>query len=415
MKKFLYIFLFCPLLWQAATAQDSIPVTFSQEQDTITKQRFIDRYENVFMTKVPTRHMFKLSLTFGPNYLFTVDNNALQTLFYGFGYEYKIAPAFSIGTDFKVNGGWGDKIGFSGVLDGNVYGRWYYDMKRRINQGVSVNNFTGNYVAIVGGNRWGKSDFDYQLATIGVEFGLQRRFLNNGRIEFAIGASYQRYSNNRSALQSEYTLHKANDFAIASRTSMGLAFGDWKRNRHVPMCEVLRCDENVQQQWKLFWPKIYLSSQFIQGAIGLAYERKFGSGPLSLNGQVNADYARMVSNRTPQPPGPGSNDLQIWPALQLRYYFQQKEAVRRGLGGQNLSGIYFGPHSDFVYYKSENVFSEGRQKRHLGFGAAAGFQQTLFRKAYIDLSFNASHHVLHRQPGSNRILAAIRTGFGITL
>ncbi|MCF0038721.1 hypothetical protein [Dyadobacter fanqingshengii] len=415
MKKLIYLFLFYPLLWQAVIAQDSIPVTFSQEQDTISKQRFVDRYENVFMTKVPTRHMFKLTLTFAPNYLFAVDNNAFQTIFYGLGYEYKIAPSFSIGTDVLINGGWGGKIGFNGMLDGNLYGRWYYDMKRRINQGVSVNNFTGNYVAIVAGKRWGKAEVDYQLSTIGVEFGLQRRFLNNGRIEFAIGASYQKYLDGHYPLQFAYGIHKAADFAISSRTSMGLAFGDWKRNKNLPVCEVLRCDEIVQQQWKLLWPKIYLSSRFIQGMIGLAYERKIGSGPLSLNGQVTTDYLRMVSNGTAPQSKNVSNDVQIWPSLQLRYYFTQKEAIRRGLGGQNLSGMYFGPHSDFVYYHSETIFGEGRAEKHLGVGAVAGFQQTLFKKAYIDLSLHGSYNTLNPQPNTKRMLAAIRTGFGITL
>lgn len=415
MKKLIYLFLFYPLLWQVVIAQDSIPVTFSQEQDTISKQRFVDRYENVFMTKVPTRHMFKLTLTFAPNYLFAVDNNALQTIFYGLGYEYKIAPSFSIGTDVLINGGWGGKIGFNGMLDGNLYGRWYYDMKRRINQGVSVNNFTGNYVAIVAGKRWGKAEVDYQLSTIGVEFGLQRRFLNNGRIEFAIGASYQKYLDGHYPLQFAYGIHKAADFAISSRTSMGLAFGDWKRNKNLPVCEVLRCDEIVQQQWKLLWPKIYLSSRFIQGMIGLAYERKIGSGPLSLNGQVTTDYLRMVSNGTAPQSKNVSNDVQIWPSLQLRYYFTQKEAIRRGLGGQNLSGMYFGPHSDFVYYHSETIFGEGRAEKHLGVGAVAGFQQTLFKKAYIDLSLHGSYNTLNPQPNTKRMLAAIRTGFGITL
>jgi hypothetical protein len=41
-------------------AQDSIKVSYSQEPDMLVKQRFIDRYENVFMTKVPTRQMFKV-------------------------------------------------------------------------------------------------------------------------------------------------------------------------------------------------------------------------------------------------------------------------------------------------------------------------------------------------------------------
>jgi hypothetical protein len=409
MEKCIYIS--CLLLsFCAAYSQDSTEIKFSEEQDTLVQQRFIDRYENVFMTKVPTRHMFKLSLTFVPNYLFAVDNNAVQTTSYGLGYEFKISPILSVGTDVFINGGWGGAIGFVGALDGNIYGRWYYDMRHRINEGINVNNFTGNYVAVIAGKRWGKSETDYQLSSIGIEFGLQRRFLNNGRIEFAIGASYQQYSKGHYPIQLGYGVHKASDFAIASRTSMGLAFGDWKRNKNIEMCEVLRCDENISQQWKLLWPKIYLSSQFIQGTIGLAYERKFGSSPVSVNAQVitalnePASYPKIISN-----------DVQVWPSLQLRYYLDQKQAIRNGKGGQNLSGLYLGPHSDFVFYQSETIYGEGRPKRHLGLGAAAGFQQTLFGKAYVDLSVIVSHNLLNTQPEVKHLLASFRAGFGITL
>ena len=414
MKK--YIFIFCLLIcYCAAYSQDSTEIKFSEELDTLTRQRFIDRYENVFMTKIPSRYMFKLSLTFAPNYLFAVENNALQTTSYGLGYEYKISPSFSVGSDILVNAGWGGRVGFVGQLDANIYGRWYYDMRRRIKEGINVNNFSGNYIAIVAGRRWGKSEADYQLSTIGAEFGLQRRFLNNGRIEFAIGVSYQNYPKGHQPTELSYGVHKAADFAIASRTSMGLAFGDWKRNKNIAICEVLRCDDNVQQQWKFLWPKIYLSSQFIQGTVGLAYERKFGSSPISINGQVTTDYMRIVSNGSALRPKIVSNDVQIWPSLQLRYYLDQKQAMRKGKGGQNLSGIYLGPHSDFVYYQSETIFGEGRPKRHLGFGAVAGFQQTLFKKAYVDLSLNMSYNVLNSQPDVKHLLGSFKTGFGIIL
>jgi hypothetical protein len=414
MEKCIYIS--CLLLsFCAAYSQDSTEIKFSEEQDTLVQQRFIDRYENVFMTKVPTRHMFKLSLTFVPNYLFAVDNNAVQTTSYGLGYEFKISPILSVGTDVFINGGWGGAIGFVGALDGNIYGRWYYDMRHRINEGINVNNFTGNYIAVIAGKRWGKSETDYQLSSIGIEFGLQRRFLNNGRIEFAIGASYQQYSKGHYPIQLGYGVHKASDFAIASRTSMGLAFGDWKRNKNIEMCEVLRCDENISQQWKLLWPKIYLSSQFIQGTIGLAYERKFGSSPVSVNAQVITDYLRIAPNEPASYPKIISNDVQVWPSLQLRYYLDQKQAIRNGKGGQNLSGLYLGPHSDFVFYQSETIYGEGRPKRHLGLGAAAGFQQTLFGKAYVDLSVIVSHNLLNTQPEVKHLLASFRAGFGITL
>jgi len=113
MKK--YIFIFCLLFcYGAAYSQDSTEVKFVEELDTLTRQRFIDRYENVFITKVPSRYMFKLSLNFAPNFLFAVDNNALQTTSYGLGYEYKIAPSFFLCSDILVNAAWAGAVGFIG-------------------------------------------------------------------------------------------------------------------------------------------------------------------------------------------------------------------------------------------------------------------------------------------------------------
>lgn len=66
MKKLSSI-LFLFFAFESLHAQDSLRITYSQEQDTIVRQRFIDQYENVFMTKIPTRHMLKLSLVFSPN------------------------------------------------------------------------------------------------------------------------------------------------------------------------------------------------------------------------------------------------------------------------------------------------------------------------------------------------------------
>ena len=40
---------------QNSLAQDTTSITFTEEAITVKEQRFIDRYETAFMTKVPTR------------------------------------------------------------------------------------------------------------------------------------------------------------------------------------------------------------------------------------------------------------------------------------------------------------------------------------------------------------------------
>lgn len=79
-------------------AQDDVTISFSEDQDTLIKQRFIDRYENVFMTKVPTRHMFKIGLSqYYQAIAFPLrDDRILNNTSLHLGYEFKFLPAFSV-------------------------------------------------------------------------------------------------------------------------------------------------------------------------------------------------------------------------------------------------------------------------------------------------------------------------------
>jgi hypothetical protein len=86
MKYLLPLFL---ILLKSSTiaAQDTIRVTYSEEPDTLTiRQRFIDRYDNVFMTHVPTRNLVKAGYT-------SSDARGIGIML---GYEYKLWPQLSI-------------------------------------------------------------------------------------------------------------------------------------------------------------------------------------------------------------------------------------------------------------------------------------------------------------------------------
>ena len=92
--------LICLILASSCTlhAQDTIQVSYSEEPDTLVKQRFIDRYENVFMTKVATRHMVKIGLSqYYQALAFPLrDDKILNNTSLQLGYEFKFLPAFSI-------------------------------------------------------------------------------------------------------------------------------------------------------------------------------------------------------------------------------------------------------------------------------------------------------------------------------
>lgn len=415
------LFLLLLFAYKSVLAQDNSKITFSEEPDTLVKQRFIDRYENVFMTKVPGRHMFKIGLDFYHKDVFGFVSPEIQNITYGFGYEYKLFPAFSIGTNFSINGGWisDNKLNSStvlqGAISGNVYGRWYYDMKRRIEEGKSANNFSGNFLALVTERRWEYRPHLFRLNQIGVEFGMQRRFLNYSRLEFAIGVYYQKFSNGYYVADALNSTGKVTDFEISTRSSLGMAFGDWKRTSNIPICEILYCDEFLGDQWKILWPILRLSNHMTNGTIGVAYEKKFGKSPLSVNAQVLTDYRRSRSDAIIASHAVTSMNYQIQPSLQLRYYFLQRRSIRKGTGGNNLSGLYFGPYFDYIKYVSK-VWAESRStNEHLGPGFSLGYQKTLFRRAYLDISCAQSWNLLKIPADRSKSVGSLRIGFGLAL
>lgn len=412
----LSLLLFIVLTSHITLGQDTLRVSFSEESDTLARQRFVDRYENVFMTKVPTRHMFKVGLTFLPNYVRSTRNRDSDNSQLDLGYEYKILPSWSIGGEAGLIAAFGGAYGFSGLFTGKVYTRWYYDMRRRILAGKNVNNFTGNFLALIGEKQWGKEVEDSKMKRLGIEFGMQRRFFNQGRLELGIGLFYQDYRQTRYPSLFAYDFGKSS-LAIISRTSMGLAFGDWKQNRTRPLCEVLHCDDYVQQQWKLLWPNLYISSAFSNAMVGIGYERKIRSSPLSVNTQVTSRYLRIAPRRmaTPLQRGFVNSDVQAHLSSQLRIYAWQRKAIRTGTGGNNLSGLYIGPYTDYLFYHGKTIFNEGENKKHFGVGAGGGYQQTLFKKAYVDLSINVSHNLLKVTEESKRYLGSVAFGFGLVL
>ena len=246
MKKFA-LFLTVLFSFKSAFAQDDVKITLTEEADTLVKQRFIDRYENVFMTKVPTRHMVKIGISqyYQVNPFPLKDNNILNTTSLQIGYEFKFLPAFSLtlaahapyfGTNIPIKNSWENT-----VFDGQL--RWYFDMKKRIRSGISANNFSGNYLAF----SYTKAKTDSYSRTIGLKLGFQRRFLNSGFIDFAF------------ALQQDAPFFHygiLENWSFSSQSSFGFAFGDWKRSEKAPLCDLLLCDEQLKQQWKVRLPEL---------------------------------------------------------------------------------------------------------------------------------------------------------------
>lgn len=397
MKKSFFLLLFLSVV-HTLFAQDSTRIVFSQEADTLVKQRFIDRYENVFMTKVPTRHMFKIGLSqyYQPIQFTFNDDKVFNNSSLAIGYEFKFLPAFSIALSghlpFYVTEIPSEFVFKNVVYDAQL--RWFVNMKRRIRTGKSANNFSGNYVAL-NYTLPGALRISQNEPTVGIKFGFQRRVLNWGFIDFAV--AFQQKS-------PWFRYGLGGLWAFSTQASFGYAFGDWKRSNKSPLCDILLCDENIGNQWKIKLPELTFGYHLNRMRFGVAYEHKIMSSPFSVNFQYDINLSKGWTFTN----GQGSymayetyatdrgKEISQFFTIQPRYYFLQNRSKMRGQGGNGLSGMYTGVNTEYNVYSGRHntLFASNSDKNiksnTLYIGALVGFQQRLFRHGYLD--FNTSYN-----------------------
>jgi len=187
------------------------------------------------------------------------------------------------------------------------------------------------------------------------------------------------------------------DFVLATQPTIGVAFGDWKKTTKSPVCDVLLCDENIWDQWKLQLPdaSIGLVRQRLESA--LTYERKLGPGAFSVNVGVNSWVRRYKDSQTYK-----SFNYYAAGELQVRYYFLLKRQVRRGLAGNNFSGPYTGVAVNYSFwgYDSEHLtgYSDHRDTRTMSAPLSLGYQQRFFGKLYLDASISYARNLYSSSP-----------------
>lgn len=359
--------------------------------------------------------MLKFGLGFYPDNLSRFYSSEVRNLTYEIGYEYKILPAASIGVNIGVTNPYNYTPKFAGTFVANIQGKWYFDMDKRIRQEKSANNFTGNFLSAVYEHRIRYDWRRFELSRLGVEFGLQRRFLSQGRFEFAVGLFRQTYQNGYYQANEWLAGDQTTELAITTRTNIGLAIGDWKRTSRSPLCEILNCEQFVQDQWKVSLPSLELSLRKIQLTTAFAYERKFGQSPFSVNAQVFSDF-RKEFRRSYKADGNEIFDYsyQLQPIVQFRFYALQKRNIRKGTGGNNLSGIYFAPHVEFLRYTTTR-WGHYQSKQHFGPGLSLGYQQSIFKRVYVDIFGAMGRNLLSDSPDIPKHFGTLRIGFGLRM
>jgi len=249
--------------------------------------------------------------------------------------ECKLSPAFSVG--FGIKNGYRSTVYFDLLrTGGSSIGkktmatfatiRWYYQMANRIKKGLSASNFSGNYIGfqlsgnifqkrdefqnakILGGNSSRKWITEYHFEklkrNVELRFGIQRRFLRNGIIDFGIDVgmdTYERLSQNIIFKNGDNNIYQGgsgfdriesvmitkrddrNKWYINTNLKAGLAIGDFKKRKKEPLCDVFRCFEDEKSMIKITWPSITVGQNNQSALMSFAYEYKIGESPFSIN------------------------------------------------------------------------------------------------------------------------------------
>lgn len=456
---------------------DSVHLSHSEETGTLEKQRFIDRYDYVFMTMEPTKWMLKgygnINNLLGSEIF--QGGYIKRTVDFRVGVERKLSPSFSIEINAARNGiSPFRKNGFFDYSDYYSTGRkrwvtsaelrWYYDMASRIRQGKSSNNFSGNYLSLRYERAWqkensvatgfggtnGKWNTDYfgsyYHSQLSLNYGIQRRFFRYGLVDFSIALNrntnqliHRKYTflngdnsiqqpidwNN---IQESITETPQHNWNISTNFKVGVALADFKKSSKIPACDVFQCFENESSLWKISWPRINLSTtvQSLNGSVG--YEQKIAKSAFSINTYLNLFTLNNLQKNTEQyDPATetffigNSQSLSLGTQLHLqpRWYFLMSRQVRAGKSGNNLSGIYAGLNN--VFSGSFGFIENDRFKRSFDFtpmfvntGLLMGYQRKLFKNGFIDL--NISKGLLNRHPyhlGQSNFIFDFKLGFAL--
>jgi hypothetical protein len=410
MKKlypFMLLFLcFCSSL---VAQEDSLTVEYRQETDTFQPATFANMQAYVFMEQVETPSLWKLPLigVGSQQSEYEIGANAFPAPRSFIEYERKLNSFLSL----NMGVGFGASIlnsefqvDHAGL---NVEPRWYLGMRKKVANGESANNLSGNYIGLqlsafqyqgVNDNREaGQFVSWYENSTLPqttgmaalLNFGIQRRILRRGyfNIKAGVGASYYQDTdlgydavNDQVFLEVDEGWHPA----FQAELTYGLAFGQGKPDEG-RLCDALLCFQEESRLLKINFANLIngLNRDYYSGSLALAYEQKLGASPFSLQLDVTGQYTGYSNQLSRLRNG------YVEVGFEPRYYYNLNKRIAQGKSGNNLSANYFTLRTSFrsgqESFRAETLaVSENTQRyNYLLFTPAWGFQRRIFKHGYI--------------------------------
>ncbi|GAB4037766.1 hypothetical protein [Spirosoma gilvum] len=217
---FSILFLYLIAYGSFAQSADSVRLIYSEEIDSQQPQHTPKRlkvlYNRFIRAQIEEKTLIKLGgmpTSFG--------GTPAGCFIWGFrnqlALEQKLTPAFSILVSARSYYRRLTKTIDEANVSGEIAGRWYVAMNRRIRQGKSANNFSGQYLAlqlikpIWVANSSEPPTSGLTHAWAGVGLGTQRRLSRFGYLDANIGIGY--------------TIASMNPMPVGIRTSILVGFG----------------------------------------------------------------------------------------------------------------------------------------------------------------------------------------------
>lgn len=367
---------------------------------------YLSPLEYAFMMHQETPWMFKLSMpvpgTNNTRTFSTINDNRFNT-----GSVLGIAFERKIGTDWSVNAS-ASYLGTSGTrsyFDFEVAPRWYYGMRKKVREGKSGNHLSGNYLST--GVVYQRNTNAANWLTFFGEWGVQRRFLSNGFLDFGFRVGYS----------SPLASGSQGSLSIGSNVNIGLAFAkDRQKMDASRLCDVFKCFDSQKRLLKLnglnLFNAVFIDNvQSIRSSLEIGYEEKIGTSPFSIAAHISGSFNHSRDHDIFR-----QQVFGLTTRIGPRYYYNLRRQIAKGKSGNGLNGNYFA--LEFVTENSfyNNMFlnerSKGRDFRMAG-DFLVGFQRTISDRLYYDFSIGIGVTESPTEPGKLEWRLPVNLGIGL--
>ena len=311
--------------------------------------QYMDPLDYAFMMHEPTRWMFKIQLPSPVNYELV-------------GFEQKITKDISLG----LAGGFKGSRWF---LAGQS--RWYYKMKKEMENKRREENMSGAYLALSG-----EYPIGLPWALVSARWGIQNRFLKRTYLD--IGFSLNKWVG-----------FPGHIFGIKSHTNIGLALTkDKYALSQDKLCPVLKCYEAEKRIFKinssnLLDINIGNVSQYFQFNPEIGFEQKIKETPFSINTNLRGVFIGYSHNDH------FDNFFGYQLDIESRWYYNLKKRILKGKTGNGMSADYFalgitnygGSGDDHIFLGSYNRVAPT---------ISWGIQRTIAEHLYYNFSINVA-------------------------